>query len=100
MAGSYREKREFARAAVDSDLTFHYQGKADEIVARAKNLSGQGMMFVVEKPVAKDALLEVTIHPRKAITPHLSAQVRVVRVTPLGPGAGFEIGVKIEKILA
>lgn len=98
MPRDYDEKRDFIRVDVDTEIKIRVPGLEEE-TGRVKNLSGRGMMFIVDNELDKESIVEVQINPQTAITPPLHANVRVVRVAKQRRGTGYEIGAVIQEML-
>lgn len=99
MPRDYDEKRDFVRVEVDCDVFYNEQDSQDKYHGRVKNLSGRGMMFVSERGIPAETLLEVKIAPANDLTPPLHALVRVVRMAKQRHANGYEIGAVIQQML-
>ena len=99
MPREYDEKRDFFRITVDCSLTFKTSDAKTEESGQAKNLSGRGLLFIADRKLSSDSMLEVKINPKSDITEPLHAMVKVVRVEKQRSGNGFEIGAVIKEVL-
>lgn len=98
MVREYDEKRDFIRVTVDCELTYIEPNKGQEEIGLAKNLSGRGLLFIAERELVTDSMLEVKIKPQSGSTPQFHAKVKVVRVEKQRRGEGFEIGAVIREV--
>ena len=95
----YDEKRSYPRMAINCPASFEVIG-GDGGGAIVKNLSGGGVLMWLEKDVAPGSELRVEIKPVKDITPPMTAELRVVRCTPLEESDGsFAVACEISRIL-
>ncbi len=97
------ENREFPRMTIDCGITYQYVEEDAPRAAVAKNISGNGMLFIAEEVPRIGDLLEVRIQPGTLSIPTLKAVVEVVRVCPGGNGecgdeACYEIATKIHSM--
>lgn len=99
MPRDYDEKRDFVRVEVDCDIFYNEQDSPDKYRGRVKNLSGRGMMFISERGIPAETLLEVNIAPVNDLTQPLHALVRVVRLAKQRHANGYEIGAVIQQML-
>lgn len=99
MARDYDEKRDFIRVDVDCDVFYNEPDGDEKYHGRVKNLSGRGLMFVSERGIPAESLLEVKIAPQNDLTSPLHALVRVVRLSKQRHGTGYEIGAVIKHML-
>lgn len=99
MPRDYDEKRDFVRVEVDCDVFYNEQDSDETFQGRVKNLSGRGMMFISERGIPAETLLEVKISPANNLTPPLHALVRVVRMARQRHANGYEIGAVIQQML-
>ena len=98
MTREYDEKRDFIRVDIDCEIVFKTTESAEEEVGQVVNLSGRGMMFIAERELEKNSVIEINIKPSNVLTPPLHANVKVVRVVQQRHGDGFEIGAVIKEI--
>jgi len=99
MTREYDEKRDFIRIDVNCEIEFKKLEPEEEVqTGQVLNLSGRGMMFVSDKEIEKNCILEVNIKPANTLTPDLHANVKVVRVVKQRHKDGFEIGAVIKDI--
>jgi len=99
MPREYDEKRDYIRIDVNCEIQFSLSDSGENEIGKVTNLSGRGMMFVVDHMLEIDNRLEVRIQPENTITPALHANVRVVRVNKQRHEEGYEIGAIIQEIL-
>jgi len=99
MSRDYDEKRDFVRVEVDCDVFYNEQDSNEKYHGRVKNLSGRGMMFVSERGIPAETMLEVRIAPKNDLTDPLHALVRVVRLCKQRHENGYEIGAVIQQML-
>lgn len=76
------ENRKFPRMTIDCGITYRYIEDESPREAVAKNISGNGMLFVAEEGPRIGDLLEIKIQPGTLSIPTLDAVVEVVRVRP------------------
>ncbi len=98
------ENRKFPRMAVDCGIVWRPVDAGESRAGVARNISGNGLLFVTtERPAIGDRM-EITLSPGVLSIPALSALVEVVRIEqgaskPAGsvaPGAhSYEIGARI-----
>lgn len=74
------EHREYPRMAVDCGIAWRRSGVADARTGIARNISGNGVLFVVDEQPAVGERMEITLSPGVLSIPALSALVEVVRV--------------------
>jgi hypothetical protein len=98
MTREYDEKRDFIRLDVDCEIVFKATDSAEPETGRISNLSGRGMMFIAERELIKDSVIEVNIKPANILTPPLHANVKLVRVIKQRHADGYEIGAVIQEI--
>ena len=99
MPRDYDEKRDFVRVEVDCDVLYNEPDSEEKYRGRVKNLSGRGMMFISERGIPQETLLEVNIEPANDLTQPLHALVRVVRLAKQRHANGYEIGAVIQQML-
>ena len=99
MTREYDEKRDFIRIDVDCEILFRNADSGDEQeTGHVSNLSGRGMMFISDREIKKNSILEINIKPSNVLTPPLHANVKVVRVVKQRHEDGYEIGAVIKDI--
>jgi len=98
MSREFDEKRDSIRVDVDTEVRINIDGQEEQL-GRVKNLSGRGMMFIIETELEKESTAEVYINPEIATTSSLHARVRIVRVVKQRRGTGYEIGAVIQEML-
>lgn len=93
----YDEKRGFSRMAADCKMSFRLAG--DETLSNGVciNLSGSGILFQAEEPLALGKAAEVRLLPEHRITPPLAAFIEVVRCER-GPNGHYRIAGAIKGI--
>ncbi len=99
MSRDYDEKRDYVRVEVDCEVFYNEPESQDKYHGQVKNLSGRGMMFVSERGIPEETLLEVQIAPKNDLTSPLHALVRVVRLAKQRHDNGYEIGAVIQQML-
>jgi hypothetical protein len=98
MTREYDEKRDFIRLDVDCEIVFKATDSSEPETGRISNLSGRGMMFIADRELIKDSVVEVNIKPANILTPPLHANVKLVRVIKQRHANGYEIGAVIQDI--
>lgn len=98
MPREYDEKRDSVRVDVDCPIQFWPENTDQKEVGKVRNLSGRGMMFIAQREMPVESLMEVRIEADEN-TSSLHARVRVVRVAKPRRGDGFEIGAVIQEML-
>ncbi|HFQ92270.1 MAG TPA: PilZ domain-containing protein [Chromatiales bacterium] len=81
------ENRKYPRITIDCGITYRYVEENADREGVAKNISGNGMLFVADEEPRIGDLLEVKIQPGTLSIPSLGAVVEVVRVRPGAGGA-------------
>src|SRR5690606_23850795 len=76
------EHREYPRMAIDCDIAWRAAGSSAAGSGIARNLSGNGVLFVAPQRPGVGERLEITLSPGVLSIPALSALVEVVRVEP------------------
>lgn len=76
------EHREYPRMAIDCDIAWRAAGGAAAGRGIARNLSGNGVLFVAPERPGVGERLEITLSPGVLSIPALSALVEVIRVEP------------------
>ena len=99
MPREYDEKRDYIRIDVDCKIQYSLPDAGQSETGKVTNLSGRGMMFIVENLLEVGNRLEVRIQPENTITPPLHANVSVVRVNKQRHEDGYEVGAVIQEIL-
>lgn len=94
----YDEKRDFPRVPVDGPAHLEIDGQ-DPLSATVKNLSGGGTLLWLDEQVADGLVMTMTVTPDNAVTPPLSAEIRVIRCTPVEGKDCFEAACSIIKIV-
>ena len=97
MTRQHDEKRSYIRMALDCPVHCTDLDSGRSFDARAQDLSGAGLGFVLERALSPGTRLEVRIEPGTPVTPPLHAVVEVVRVAPADP-AGYRIGTAIREM--
>lgn len=95
------EQRNYHRMPIDCPARFETEGKYNPVSgAVVKNLSSGGMLLMVEEELVSGAILRITIEPVKAITPPLTADIEVLRCTPIPDSEGaYSAACKIISII-
>ncbi|QKT04729.1 PilZ domain-containing protein [Ectothiorhodospiraceae bacterium 2226] len=91
------DKRAFARVEVQCEVTVSEAGRLRRYAGVAKNMSGRGVLFSLEREFPVGARLGLHIAPDNPVTPPLDAVVEVVRVEAR-KGHGFDIGGVIREV--
>lgn len=91
------EKRDYIRMDVDCEITYKPADGEHVKTGRCTNLSGAGVSFIADQGYDIGLAMEVSITPRTAITPPMTAFVEVVRSVKQGDGT-YEIGASIKSI--
>jgi hypothetical protein len=94
----YAEKRDFMRMTMDCPGRYRVPGADRPHSALVRNLSGNGVLLVVDEPVATDMELSLEIMPGKTITPPLAAYVKVLRCEP-SEGGRYSVACTVQRIL-
>lgn len=100
---TYSEKRDFIRMTISAPLnarlsTEEAPAAAEVIEGQCKNLSGGGMLILVNQDLPMATELNAEVASEHGHNPTLKARVRVVRSTPLGEGQ-FELGLEIIEMI-
>lgn len=74
------ENRKYPRMAIDCGITYRYVDTDQVKEAVAKNISGNGLLFIADEEPAVGSLMEIRIQPGTLSIPPLKAIVEVVRV--------------------
>jgi hypothetical protein len=93
-----RKNRRFS-ASYPVELRVYSDGTAD-LQAVTQNVSVGGLLLVTASPVPKHCPVDfvMTLHGGKLIRPiRVVGQGEVVRVEPLGTGAGFAVAIKCKR---
>ncbi|WP_347989162.1 PilZ domain-containing protein [Methylomonas sp. AM2-LC] len=91
------EKRDFIRMDVDCDITYKPADSTMNKTGRCTTLSGAGLSFIAEELFEVGLAMEVSILPKSALTPPMTAYIEVVRTTDLADGK-YEIAAIIKSI--
>ena len=77
-----REKRNFIRMDINTEVTFKVHGTNEEFKGKCKNLSHTGLQFSTLKTLKEGSELDVTIHAAAGVVPQrpLKAVLSVKRV--------------------
>lgn len=95
----YQEKRDYPRTLIDCPASFQTVGGLGGR-AVVKNLSGGGVLMWIDHDIAPGAPLRMQLKPASDITPPMTADVQVLRCTPLdGAGGGFAVACQIRRVL-
>ncbi len=79
------ENRKYPRMAIDCGITYRCVDTDQVKEAVAKNISGNGVLFVADEEPAVGTLMEIRIQPGTLSIPPLKAIVEVVRVDTVAP---------------
>ena len=94
-----RKHRRFL-ASYPVELRVHSEGKAFDLQAITQNVSIGGLLLVNATPVPKHSPVDfvMTLHGGQLIRLiRVVGQGEVLRVDPLGPGAGFVVAIKCKR---
>jgi hypothetical protein len=100
----YPENRQYPRMVVDCGIAWRPVDDDATRTGVARNISGNGVLFVAAERAAVGEMMEITVNPGTLSIPALNALVEVVRVEedPLAapPGAdsvapAYQIGARI-----
>lgn len=97
------ENRAFPRMSVDCGIAYRPVDTVEMRNGVARNISGNGVLFVAAERPAIGARMEITVNPGVLSIPALNALIEVVRVSessdagdgPEAPPGGYEIGARI-----
>jgi hypothetical protein len=96
----YDEKRDFMRMQADCKMTFRLADTDSVHDGACVNISGSGILFEADTPVAVGKAVEVCLVPHNKITPPLTAYIETIRCTESKTGrfriAGAIKGIKSE----
>jgi hypothetical protein len=95
----YDEKRDYIRMDIACDITYRLADSETVYQGRCTSISGAGVSFIGEQPIAAGKAMEITVLPAKSITPPMIAFIEVVRSTRQADGR-FEIAAAIKSIKA
>ncbi len=79
-SASQKENRRYPRMAVDCAINFRKVDQDEPELGQARNISGNGMLFISEREISVGSLLEIQVKPGNPSIPALDAIVEVVRV--------------------
>lgn len=95
----YDEKRNYPRMDIECPASFKVVGGAGG-GAIVKNLSGGGLLIWLDHAIEPESTLEIEMKPVNNITPPMTAEVRVLRCTPVGGEEGsFAVACQINRVL-
>ena len=95
----YNEKRNYPRMDIECPARFEVVGEASG-GAIVKNLSGGGVLLWIEQALEPGTELKIEIKPVSDITPPMTAELKVLRCTPVEEGSGsFAVAARISRIL-
>lgn len=95
----YREKRNYPRMDIECPASFQVVD-GDGGGAIVKNLSGGGLLMWLDREIESNATLMLEIKPVNDITPPMTAEVQVLRCTPVDGGQGsFAVACQISRVL-
>ncbi|WP_305908980.1 PilZ domain-containing protein [Methylomarinum sp. Ch1-1] len=93
----YDEKRSYIRMDVDCDITYKLADSDEVQTGRCTSISGAGLSFITESPFNEGAAMEVSVLPKKSVTPPMTAFIKVVRCTEMDVN-NYEIAATIKSI--
>ena len=76
---THDEKRDYIRMDVDCDITYKPADSTQPKIGRCTTLSGAGVSFIADQHFDVGLAMEVSIAPKSAITPPMTAYIEVVR---------------------
>jgi len=94
-----RKHRRFL-ASYPVELKVDFEGTVSDLQAITHDVSVGGLLLVTASPVPKHCPVDfvMTLHGGQLIRPiRVVGQGEVVRVEPLGPGAGFAVAIKCKR---
>jgi hypothetical protein len=94
---THDEKRDYIRMDVDCDITYKPADGHEVKTGRCTTLSGAGVSFMADQAFDVGLAMEVSILPKTAITPPMTAFIEVVRSVKQGDGS-YEIAASIKSI--
>lgn len=94
----YSEKRDFPRMHLDCAARYRLEGEESVKTAIAKDLSGGGLLLLVDSELLVGSRLNIEIRPGKDITPPLYAIAEVIRCD--SGDLGFNAACRIVKVLS
>lgn len=84
---TFDEKRDFPRMELDNRVRYWKNDHDKEsAIAIVKNLSGNGLLLYVDKPLSQEDEISVEIKPQLDITPPRTAIAKVTRCDKLPEG--------------
>lgn len=81
---SSNESRRYPRMAVDCVIDYRHVEHDQPVQGQAKNISGNGMLFIADREITVGSLLEIQVRPGNPSIPALDAVVEVVRISSVG----------------
>lgn len=97
---SYDDKRDFQRMNMDCPVTYSVNGSSHRRDGVAKDLSAKGVLMWLQEHVDAESTLTIQVEPVNKLTPPLSAEVRVVRCSPVeGVSGTYAVACETLKIL-
>jgi len=79
MSTDYSEKRDFFRMNMDCTVEYSINGSGDKHQGLMKNLSGDGLLFLVDHEMTPGTEVSISITPENTVTPPLEVVVEVLR---------------------
>lgn len=79
MATDYSEKRNFFRMNMECDMSYSINGSGEQKCGNIKNLSGDGISFLIDQAVEEGTEVHIAITPENTVTPPLNITVEVLR---------------------
>jgi hypothetical protein len=76
----YREKRDFPRMLIDTELTYTIEGQNKSFTGLCKNISHSGILFYTKDPVSEGNILKLTIDSKNDKFEPVKVTAEVVRV--------------------
>ncbi|MDH5571343.1 MAG: PilZ domain-containing protein [Gammaproteobacteria bacterium] len=79
MATDYSEKRNFFRMNMECNMNYSVNGSGEQKCGNIKNLSGDGVSFLIDQAVEEGTEIHIAITPENTVTPPLNITVEVLR---------------------
>lgn len=98
----YAKERKYRRFALQFPVRLNYaqMGKARKLEATSKNISIGGLLLKSSDPLEPHTHVKVTIEVRSPLSGRsvkLNGEGEVIRVEPIGAGAGYAIAVECKR---
>ena len=90
VGANFKEKREYARMAIDAELSCTLLGEGTSFSGKGRNISHSGIQFETDNLLAPGTSLEISIDSQSNKIMPMTATVNVLRVEPLEK-TGFRV---------